>query len=52
MSSRSITRKGKSEAMQCEKSDEVIVPMIAGTTQPCIGKDLCFDRALKGGTCT
>jgi hypothetical protein len=51
MSSNGITHPGKSNAMWCEKSDEVIVPMIAGTTQPCIGKDLYFDRALKGGTC-
>ena len=50
-SSGSITRKGKSEAMWCEKSDEVIVPRSARTTQPCIGKDLCFDHALNGGKC-
>jgi len=29
------------------ESDEVIVPMIAGTVQPCIGKDLYFRPRLK-----
>jgi hypothetical protein len=50
-SSGSITRKGKSEAMWREKSDEAIVPMIAETTQLCIGKGLCFGHAWNGGKC-
>jgi len=38
--------------MWCEKSEEVIVPMmvIDNITLP-NGKDLYFDRALNGGTC-
>lgn len=28
-----------------EKSDEAVVPMIAWTVQPCLGKGLCFNNA-------
>ena len=50
-SSLGITSNGKSEAMRCEESEGVIVPMIAWTTQPCIGKDPYFDRVWNGGKC-
>ena len=50
-SSQGITSNGKSEAMRCEESEGVIVPMIAWTTQPCIGKDPYFDRVWNGGKC-
>ena len=50
-SSLGITSNGKSEAMRCEESDGVIVPMIAWTTQPRIGKDPYFDRVWNGGKC-
>jgi len=50
-SSGSITSNGKTETKRCEESDGVIVPMIAGTTQPCIGKDPCFDQVWNGGKC-
>ena len=48
-SSGCITYQGKAEAKRCEESDGVIVPMIVGTTQPCIGKDPCFDHVWIGG---
>ena len=50
-SSLGITSNGKSEAMRCEESEGVIVPMIAWTTQPRIGKDPYFDRVWNGGKC-
>lgn len=50
-SSQGITSDGKSEAMRCEESEGVIVPMIAWTTQPRIGKDPYFDRVWNGGKC-
>jgi hypothetical protein len=31
-----------------EGSEEATVPMIARTTQPCVGKGLCFSRAKRG----
>jgi hypothetical protein len=50
-SSLGITSNGKSEAMRYEESEGVIVPMIAWTTQPRIGKDPCFDQVWNGGKC-
>ena len=50
-SSLGITSNGKSEAMRCEESEGVIVPMIAWTTQPRIGKDPYFDHVWNGGKC-
>lgn len=50
-SSLGITSNGKSEAMRCEESEGVIVPMIAWTTQPRIGKDPYFDQVWNGGKC-
>ena len=50
-SSGRITSNGKSEAMRYEESEGVIVPMIAWTTQPCIGKDPCFGQVWNGGKC-
>ena len=50
-SSVGITLVGKSDAMWCEKSDEAIVPMMARTTQPCLGKGLYFGYVRNGGTC-
>jgi hypothetical protein len=50
-SSIGITSNGKTEAKRCEESDGVIVPMIARTAQPCIGKDPCFDQVWNGGKC-
>ena len=50
-SSQGITSNGKSEAMRCEESEGVIVPMIGWTTQPRIGKDPYFDRVWNGGKC-
>ena len=50
-SSLGITSNGKSEAMRFEESEGVIVPMIAWTTQPRIGKDPYFDHVRNGGKC-
>jgi len=50
-SSLGITSNGKSEAKRCEESEGVIVPMIAWTTQPRIGKDPYFDQVWNGGKC-
>lgn len=44
-----ISRKAKSGATPFEKSEEAIVPRIVRTTEPGVGKGLCFNRACNGG---